>query len=440
MKKSRKMSAVTALGSLTAAVALLAGAPDAGAQPASAGGGSFPGSFLVPGTNTSIKIGGFVKIVGIYDLDARNGDTIAVDAIPVAGSAAHSLHGATRIHARQSNLAADTRTPTAYGDLTTFILFDFFGQNTSNAFNQSNTQNARLVYAYGTLGPFLAGQWVSLFADTDAIPESVDPTGFIGAMDGLDNRAPQFRYTFAAPGGFSAAVSIEQPETDGFSNTPLPNANSFVAAGNAATATSNTFTESSLGGINRYPDIIARGRLDQAWGHVALSGMWRDEKIVAPGLRFSKPSYAGQLSGHFNTIGKDSLKWTLAAGKAPGRYLTSLGRSSGADGLQINTTTGASSAPNAYTANVGYTHWWTAALRSSIDAGYAKLQSSSSVITTAASRNGLDKRQYGGRANVIWSPVPQVDLGVEYDYARRTVQSGLSGNLHRVEVESVFKF
>jgi len=36
--------------------------------------------------------------------------------------------------------------------------------------------------------------------------------------------------------------------------------------------------------------------------------------------------------------------------------------------------------------------------------------------------------------------VPQVDLGAEYVYARRVVQTGASGNFHRVEIESVFKF
>ena len=41
----------------TAITAPLAGAPDTNPQRAP-GGGSFPGSFLVPGTNTSIKIGG----------------------------------------------------------------------------------------------------------------------------------------------------------------------------------------------------------------------------------------------------------------------------------------------------------------------------------------------------------------------------------------------
>jgi hypothetical protein len=41
--------------------------------------------------------------------------------------------------------------------------------------------------------------------------------------------------------------------------------------------------------------------------------------------------------------------------------------------------------------------------------------------------------------------VPQVDLGIEYDYARRVVWAATGatqnvGNFHRLEVESVFKF
>src|SRR6185437_7153114 len=124
MKKVRKFNAAVALGSLTAAVALLAGAPAASAQTAP-GGGSFPGSFLVPGTNTSIKIGGYAKIVGIYDIkgvpaaaaNVGNPDVEVPAAIPLSGSGAAGAHGALRFHARQSNINLDSRTPTAYGDL-----------------------------------------------------------------------------------------------------------------------------------------------------------------------------------------------------------------------------------------------------------------------------------------------------------------------------------
>ena len=431
MKISRKMSTVMALGSLTAAVALLAGSPDANAQ-AAPGGGSFPGSFLVPGTNTSIKVGGFAKIVGIYDMSARQGDTIATDTIALQGSATSSLGRATRLHARQSNISVDTRTPTAYGDLTTFVLVDFFGQNTSQVENQSNTQNARVVYAYGTLGPFLAGQWVSLWADTDSIIESVDPTGHVATNDGLSNRSPQFRYTFAAPGGFSAAVSIENPEAEGFTSAGTP------------------FTTNTAGGVDRYPDLLARVRLDQAWGHVALSGLYRDMRVTAPATvlgaadRANKSAYGVQLSGHLNTFGKDSLKWTGQAGKGLGHYMSDF-RDTVANGLVVNTATGAAAVPYSWGVNLGYTHWWTAALRSSVEGGYSRNDTESSIITTAAAQNAYDRRHYGARVNLIWSPVPQVDLGIEYDWGRRVTQTSTAavsnkGDMNRLEVESVFKF
>src|SRR5579871_6312653 len=64
--KIRKLNAATALGSLTASVALLAGMQGAHAQGAP-GAGSFPGSFLVPGTQTSFKVGGYIKFDYTYD-------------------------------------------------------------------------------------------------------------------------------------------------------------------------------------------------------------------------------------------------------------------------------------------------------------------------------------------------------------------------------------
>jgi len=84
MKKLAKFNAGMALGSLTAAVALLAGMPVAGAQTTAGrqrrqldqrpgplrGGGSFPGSFLVPGTNTSIRSAASPR--GVYIFDASS--------------------------------------------------------------------------------------------------------------------------------------------------------------------------------------------------------------------------------------------------------------------------------------------------------------------------------------------------------------------------------
>src|SRR5256885_6870374 len=57
---TRNLKGTVALGSLTATVALLAGLSSASAQSAP-GAGSFPQSFLIPGTNTSLSIYGVIK-------------------------------------------------------------------------------------------------------------------------------------------------------------------------------------------------------------------------------------------------------------------------------------------------------------------------------------------------------------------------------------------
>jgi len=282
------------------------------------------------------------------------------------------------------------------------------------------------------LGPFLAGQWLSLWADTDAVPEVVDATGFIGAMDGLTNRNPQFRYTLAAPGGLSVAVSLEDPEAEGVSNAGL----GLVGAG----AFDTTSSTPPLGGIDRVPDVIARLRIDQGWGHAALSAVYRDQKIVAPtAARINKNSWGVEASGHLNTFGKDTLKGVFMAGQGLGRYMSDMRNVAS---LQVGPGINSSNAhePFAYGGNVSYTHFWTGSLRSSANVGYSRVRNEDALITSAAVRAGLDKWHVGGRANLIWSPVPQVDLGVEYFVARRTVESGIHGNLQRALVESVFKF
>ena len=78
MKKSRSFLSATALGSFTAAAALLVGLSGAQAQapspgPALSGAGSFPGSFIVPGTNTSLHIGGVISLDMQYDTTEFDG-------------------------------------------------------------------------------------------------------------------------------------------------------------------------------------------------------------------------------------------------------------------------------------------------------------------------------------------------------------------------------
>ena len=52
----------------------------------------------------------------------------------------------------------------------------------------------------------------------------------------------------------------------------------------------------------------------------------------------------------------------------------------------------------------------------------------------------IEKRWYAGHVNLIWSPVPQTDFGVEYVYWNREVQSGAKGTDQRVDVQLKFYF
>ncbi|HSV25434.1 MAG TPA: hypothetical protein VLJ17_20700, partial [Xanthobacteraceae bacterium] len=106
------------------------------------GAGSFPGSFLVPGTQTSFAIGGYVKLDYTYDFGAQqvNGSGTGVPAliqpfgpldsgllhiggvtIPVLADGAHHIHGNSQFTAAESRFNIETRTPTSYGEIKTFI-------------------------------------------------------------------------------------------------------------------------------------------------------------------------------------------------------------------------------------------------------------------------------------------------------------------------------
>lgn len=457
MKKVNKFNAALALGSLTAAVALLAGVTAASAQTApgsdtstvagqaAPGGGSFPGSFLVPGTNTSLKIGGIAKWDAIYDMSAGLSPQVSQVAIPFAipldGQAGHQVHGSFLNDVRQSNINFDARTPTAYGELDVFALMDFFGQQTSQNVNLNGTDSwtQRVVYFYGTLGPLMAGQTPSLWFDGDALGESVDPTPAVGINNGLSNRHTTIRYTFAAGGGLSIAGAVEQPNPEGF-------------AGIGQAGTPGTWQSLGLaGGWVRVPDFLARVRFDQAWGHIAATALLRDQVVLATGVRFSKTTYGGELTGHLNTFGKDALRVSGMIGTGLGSYLSDMSSNAG---LQVNTTAVTPTAvgdPLSYGLYVSYTHWWTNELRSTAMGGYSKVDLSSDVTTgltaaeSAAALNGLDKRHIGATGNLIWSPVPQVDLGIEYSWIQRETQGSTAtvsnkGALQRFETMAVFKF
>ena len=207
-------------------------------------GGSFPRSFLIPGTDTSIRVGGFVDITALDFLTGggavpgsnegtNSGQNGNLHSIPVGealvpgapgGIIPQSVNvskgnGVFEASPQQSRLNVETRTPTAWGKSRTFFEFDWSGCSAGGSYTcQSLAQGGgssilpRLRFAYGTLGGFLAGQAISNFSDADADTESMEFGGTEGSTGGM--RIPQVRYTLAGPYGSAFSFSAEIPYTE----------------------------------------------------------------------------------------------------------------------------------------------------------------------------------------------------------------------------------
>src|SRR5882757_1045103 len=188
---TRNLKGTVALGSLTATVALLVGLSNASAQsaPTAPGAGSFPQSFLIPGTNTSISVYGVVKSTWRSNFGAEHtsnagspagGASVAfpINQLALQGSGAaggstgtapgqNSIHGGLSAFANASTLTFETRTPSALGEVKTVLAMDmnlipnqgnYSTSVTTQSINprngQGNTDSPRLLWAYATIGPW----------------------------------------------------------------------------------------------------------------------------------------------------------------------------------------------------------------------------------------------------------------------------------------------
>jgi hypothetical protein len=440
---------------LMSTAACLFGTVGAHAQTAP-GAGSFPGSILIPGTNTSLKIGGYAKLDVIYDFGTHQdflangaGSGTLASAIPlddnVRGSVpgvGHNIHGVTRLTAAESRFNIETRTPTPYGELKTFLEGDFEGASGVTPGNTFQTNSDRSTFAlrlaYGTLGPFLAGQAAPLFRDPVAEVETLDFGGAVGTAGPL--RQPEVRYTYAMVHGVSVAVALDNPQSQFFNTV------NTSAAGTPFSGQS-TF---GAGQGDKAPDLVGAVVWNGPWGHVALRGVARElydhgaspAAGQAPGSA-SAFGWGAGFSGDIRTFGKDGIVFQANGGPGIGRYASDAGVAPGDSVISANGRT--LRTVKTWSAFLGYQHWWTGRLRSNVEgsvlqASYPRDLFPAGAFVPAGSFGVLNRQLISSHINLIWSPVPQVDLGVEFIYLQRKTEGGQRGNLERGQASAKFKF
>lgn len=363
-------------------------------------GGDTPGSFKLPGTDTSVRIGGYVKLDAIYDLDQDLGDTLFVDGLDVDDDGDDASF---RAHARQSRLYIETSTPTALGDAKTRIEGDFFGGGGTETF--SNSSGFRLRHAYGELAGLLAGQTWSNFMHFAAYPSTVDFDGPVGVSF---IRQGQVRYTFpAGPGELS--VAAENPEGTGFP-----------------------------GSRDSAPDVTARYAWNGERAALETAALVRrlETDDAAASSDDSATGYGLMLAGNLRLTDTTKLMAGAIYGEGVGRYIyTANGTEEGdAIGAAYIDEEGSLETIEAYGFNAAVVQDWTPKFTSSLSYGLVRGDRPEELFPT--STRTLQSLHFSHFYQ--WSE--PVTLGFEISHADKELQNREDGDNTRLQFSAQYDF
>ena len=364
--------------------------------------GTTAGGLKLP-KDTTLSIYGYAKMDALYtDVDGGGTYTYVPGAVPLDSQKDALADNKFTMHARQTRLGVMTRTDTDYGPFTTKIETDFFGAGGNERY--SNSYGLRLRRAYGELGRFLIGQEWSTFIDLGAYPETID---FGGAAGSLFIRQPMIRYTHPFDGG-SFQFALENPE-------------SSYASG----------ATTGIGGSGEYiPDIIARVNLKSTVGRFSVVGMVRQLTIDNGVYDDSAWGGAMSLNAVIPTFGKDNFHFEFNFGNALGRYMEAE-----FDDAFINPATNEIETCTQWGGFISYQHFWMKNLRSTLIYSIAERDNDLEYVADT-----LDKRYQSVHANLIWSPIPRVNVGLEYIWGYRELENGDDGDINRLQSGFQYKF
>jgi len=371
--------------------------PELGPDVVSAG--DFPGSIRIPRTDTAIKFGGRVRVATVFSLDALGTeDRFLTNSIPMEGTAEAGKGQRTNFSARASRLNFDLRTPTGKHSLRAFIEGDFAG--TENAF--------RLRHAFVQYSRFIAGQTWSTFSDPEADTKDLD---FEGVSAKNLTRQALVRVTFKAQEALRYAVAAETPSAS-------------ITGGE---------------GVNLSPDLVGRANW-RFWdgGHLQVAAILRG---IRGETTVPAPTEDHVLGAGWSVSGvvpmrsawrADRIIFQFNGGQGTARYINDLNSLGGQDA--VFDSTGKLFALPVFGLYLDYEHAW---IR--IEA-LKKLSARSSLIWSYVGVDNVpaqadDAYEHTNRlvGNMVVSPSPRLDVGIEYIWGMRRNKDGARGSSSQIQ-------
>lgn len=409
------------------------------------------GYYYIPGTDTCLKLDGYarfdtyVNAVGTFNPAISSVSGTAFNG-PGAGALGYPFKDsddAAYLTRARAVMGMDARTQTDYGTLRSYIRFGMSWDSQSSA-NTSSGIGFYFERAFIQFAGFTFGYTQSFF-DTGT------SYAYTTLYAGSNQWTTALAYTAQFGNGFSATLALE----DAVNRTTGSQAGNVGLITTASTGLS--YANAQAG--QQVPDIVGNLRVDQAWGSVQLSAAAHQVNSLTPVGTSTGTLFLGQNSS--NTWGYalgasaeiklpaispgDSIY--LQANYADGAlsYLglsgTSQGRATSLGSISLGSTNGAltvtdgafytladavwNSRTLSYNTTTGwalqgqYRHYWTPNVRSAVFGGYVE------VNTPANTVGAYDVNMYQVGLNTIWSPVKNLDLGLEVLYSKVDGPMGL---------------
>ena len=355
--------------------------------------------------------GGFIKVDAMMT-DTSDGEIAdgsagrlfyLPSAIPVGGADESSTDLDTHAQFSRFWFAADGE---MQGHKTrAYLEFDLFGGGSNQLGNQAstNTHALTLRQAYVSWDKWLAGQTWSNFQDVAALPDAVD---FVGPTEGTTFvRQAQLRYT---SGAFS--VALENPQT---------------VVGSYRSTARTTSDDGNL------PDLTARYTKKGDWGHFSVAGLARQLQHETATTDASGTGFGVSVSGKYNIGKSDDIRYMLTGGSGIGRYV---GFALGADGT-LDAASGDIDSTGVLAGFVAWRHVFDPKLRGNLMVSRAQFDNDTNLTGF-----GVTESAQSIHANLIYSPLPKLDIGAELIWGNREVESGADGDLRRLHTSVKYSF
>lgn len=426
------------------------------------------GYIAIPGTTAGVKIGGMVKMDMIRDTKAYTGEQTNVSRMPYALQMRNpNLPGVPTkwknhfyMHAKQSKIGAEVLVKNKAGsDVKAFIEGDFFGNpqwgdnfpnSPSSGTQFSNNYTFRLRHAVLSYGGLEAGHTSTTFHTTETQLPSVDLNGLTDAC----GRHALIRYTHKL-GNIDLTAAAENARGDYAT---------YITTPNGTSPNYSYVNQDSSGNLSKpaRPDFVVRAKYHFDNGSViGLSYLNRDLQIknntalsssnagaaaataAVDGRTYNATGWGLNLAAKIMTFGQSFITTGITTGRGIGWYiLEAQGRSALFNPVAANDGLRYRSIPMTMVW-AGYSHVWNPQWKTNF--GFARIQFSTQKLSNELKVNqwfdpGLDKVFHKFLVNTMYSPIENLQLGLEYYLLKRKSTLNYRGFGQRLQFGASYKF